>query len=428
MYMLALEDGIVYDDLWRNSEGVTSGSRAEGLALDDGWGHDPTDTDVMHIYGGPLGVNVPGAQRPRGKACLDFRPEGCPVGYTKLEVTDLPRLRDLPRLQEYHPSKGWTTSEEIVHRSEDTYWLNTYQAVRRIQRGRGADISGPAAQELNGTFDIVATLVCNGSHPDLCKEFLDRPRQWPHVSLIMFLLKLPMLLVLVGHKLSPEFNLQARISWSHLELKLINEIPESVRQGYIASKYVLKRFLKAHRGPNDAGDGRSRVGSYHIKNVFLRYLEKTSPSSITSPFVLFLDLLRELDECLNVGKLPHYFLPQCNLLETVDGEERQIVRQVILEIMSDPLNALLTSPTDSQQIYGEVCPDDLVVAFRRASAHWTCEQSRKDLSELLTRVDERRRERYRQQCLSDWDEHENHRVSGRPELIELVHMLKTNKT
>ena len=424
-YMSALEVGIVYDDLWRNSEGVTSGSRAEGLALDDGWGHDPTDTDVMHIYGGPLGVNVPGGQRPRGKACLDFRPEGCPVGYTKLEITDLPGIR------EFHPSKSWTTSEETVHRSEDTYWLNAYQAVRGIQRGRGADISGPAAQEYvsNGrVLDIVATLVCNGSHPDLYKEFLDRPRQWPHVSLIMFLLKLPMLLVLVGHKLSPEFNLQARISWSHLELKLINEIPESVRQGYIACKYVLKRFLEAHRGPNDAGDGRSRVGSYHIKTVFLRYLEKTSPSSITSPFVLFLDLLRELDECLNVGKLSHYFLPQCNLLETVDGEERQIARQVILEIMSDPLNALLTSPTNPQQIYGEVRPDDLAVAFRRASAHLTSEQSRKDLSELLTRVDERRRERYRQQCQSDWSKYENRRVSGRPELIELVHMLKTNKT
>ena len=123
-----------------------------------------------------------------------------------------------------------------------------------------------------------------------------------------------MLLVLVGHKLSPEFNLRARISWSHLELKVIRELPESVRQSYISFKYVLKRVLKARRGQNEAGDGRSRVCSFHFKTVFLRYLEKRPLSLITSPFELFLDMLIQLDVYLEVGKLPHYFLADCDLL------------------------------------------------------------------------------------------------------------------
>ena len=257
-----------------------------------------------------------------------------------------------------------------------------------------------------------------------------------------------MLLVLVGHKLSPERGLQARISWSHLELHLMLELPDSVRQDYIACKYVLKHFLKVHRGHNDAGDdrsqsvleccasctrrqneavnGRSSVGSYHIKTVFLRYLEKTPPLMITSPFWLFLDLLNELDVYLNMGELPNYFLAQCDLLETVDAEERCLARQVIKEILSDPLNALLTSPTDPQQIYGEVHPDLLAVTFRVVSAQPTCQKQRKILSKLLARVDEWRRERYGNQCEKD-TAFKSEMVPGRAELTDLVGMLKQIK-
>ena len=209
-----------------------------------------------------------------------------------------------------------------------------------------------------------------------------------------------------------------------MELILIQELPGSVRQGYIAFKYVLKRFLKAHRGHKEAGDGRKHVGSYHFKTVFLRYLEKRSPSEIISPFQLFLDLLIQLNVCLELGNLPHYFLAECDLLETVDGEGRHIARQAIKDILSDPLNALLTSPTAPQQIYGDVCPDDLVSAFSKVVARPTCQQSQRALSKLLARVDKIRQQRYREQRDGDEDEKEHMRVSGRVELTRLVKMLK----
>ena len=260
-------------------------------------------------------------------------------------------------------------------------------------------------------------------------EFHSRPRgTWPAVSLIKYILQMPMLLVLVGHKGSPqsEYKQQARMSWSHLELKLIQGLPESVCQGYIAFKYVMKRFLEAHQDQNQAVDGRSRVCSYHFKTTFLRFLEKRSPSMITSPFGLFLDLLRELDAYLKVGKLPHYFTAQCDLLETVADDKRGIVRQVIAEILSDPLKALLTSPTHSQQIYGDVLPNDLLITLRRVSTHLTRKQYQ-NLSELLSRMDERRRQRYIEQRERDDDENADYRVSGRTELIKLGDMLKEIK-
>ena len=397
------------------SGGLVSGSRAERLAMDDHSGHDVADRDIMHLLGDRLGVYVPGGQQSRGKACLEFRPEGCPAAYTKLLVTDLPAL------MEYYVTEDWI--EQGVHISGDQCWLDTYQALRGLQFA-GDTISGPAAQ--SGTNDNVITLVCSGPHPAMHQEFAIRPRQWPPAALISALLKLPMLLVLVGHKLSPEFHLEARISWSHLELKLIQELPESVRQGYIACKYVLKRFLKARRDQNEACEGRSSVSSYHIKTTLLRYLEKTPQSMITPPFGLFLDLLNELNEYIKMRNLPHYFLPQCNLLETVADDELCLARQAIQDILSDPLNALLTSPTAPQEIYGEVSPDYLVSAFGKVSSHPTCEQSWNDLSKLLARVDERRRERYREQ--RERDERDDWRkVSGRAELTGLVDTLKRIK-
>ena len=421
---IALETAFPQSGIWlisdawvrRNEERMSksykgfflSGSRPEGLAMEDHWGHDGADWDIMDLFRGPLEVNVPGGQKPRGKSCLDFRAEGCPATYTKLQVTSI-----YNGLNRCYTSSRWI--EDSVHRYGDQCWLNTYKAVRGLRKP-GESFSGPAAQR--GRIDHVPTLVCNGPHPDMDQEFANRPRQWPPAALISVLLKLPMLLVLVGHKLSPEFHLQARMSWSHLELKLIQELPKSIRQGYIACKYVLKHFLKARRGQNEAGVGRNYMSSYQVKTSFLRYLEKTPPSMITSPFGLFVDLLHELDNYLKVGSLPHYFLPQCNLLETVEEGELCIARQVIQEILSDPLNALLTSPTAPQEIYGEVHPDHLVSAFSRVSSHPTCEQNWNDLSELLARVDERRQQRYREQR-----ERDRNRMSGRTELTGLVDML-----
>ena len=399
------------------------GSWAEGLALEDKWGHPQAARDVMRLEGSEMIVHVPvGHRKVKNQTCLTYRPEGCPVGYTKLEVTD---VRQLSRA-------GWRWWHgSCVLNDLSRRWLNTYNTVRKMAKDYhgtiGSDkriVSGPAVQR--HATDTVPTLVCNSPHPDLEQEFCERPRgQWPSTSLINFIRQLVMLLVLVGYKHSPhsEFRLQARISWSVCELALIRELPGSVRQGYIACKYVLKRFLAIHRGRNEVGDGRSCVGSYHIKSTFLHFLEKTPKSLTISPFRLFLDLLLELDIYLQRGKLPHYFMTQCNLLETVGEDERCMARQAIEDILSDPVHALLSSPTDPQQIYGEVRPADLLVAFRKFAAHPICEQSRSQLSVLLACVDECRQRRYSKHQELD----EKLVVYERTKLVALVDSLKQIK-
>ena len=416
--MLHLENGEAY-----NQSGpwyLISGSRAEGLTLEDDWGYAMADVDNMIFNGGPLGVYVAGGQQAQGKSGLVFRPEGCPPAYCKLEISDLNRVKKskLGDLKWFDDS--------CVDNSGSVLWLHTYNTVHSMKDAVSLvpeeEVSGPAAEF--GNDDYVQTLVCSSSYPDFHEEYRNLSRgPWPNVSTINYLLELPMMLVLVGHKLSPEFKLQARVSWSHLECKLIKELSESIRQGYIACKYIMKRFLKARRCQNVTVDGRSHVGSYHIKTVFLRFLEQKTPQMITSPFRLFLALLCEFDKYLKMGKLPHYFLAQCDLLETVGDDERRLARQVIQEISADPLNALLTSPLESWLIYGKVCPDHLVNAFHAVSSYPVCEHSWKHLSAVLTRVDEWRQKRYRDQRELD----RSLVVSEPVGLIELVATLRRIK-
>ena len=416
---LAQITGAERDDWFGRLE---AGSSAEGLAMEFPWGHPPADRDDMLLFGEKLGVYVPGSPTPRGAACLEYHPEGCPPAYCKLEVIDLTALRQT--LHNY--THGWFETpgqvpEEVLRCTTTAgghKWLDTYHTVR-LMKDKDIAVSGPAQQ--HGLTEYIISLVCSGPHPELQREFRQRSRQqWPPDHVIEDILKLPVLLVLVGHKLSKNFKGEGRISWSHCEIKIMQELPESVRQGYIACKYVLKRFLAIHRGQRKSDGGRSRVCSFHIKTVFLHYLEKRTPAMIASPFGLFVDLLYNLDRYLELGKLPHYFLAECDLLETVDGEERRIARQAIQSILSDPLAALLTSPTSPRQIYGEVHPDALVNSFRRVINHPMCQQGRKDLSVLLARVDECRHKRCRQQL----DEDRSFEVTGRPGMTGLVEVLE----
>ena len=182
----------------------------------------------------------------------------------------------------------------------------------------------------------------------------------------------------------------------------------------------MKYFLKMNRVQNETDHGRSKIGSFHFKMTFLYTLGNTPPSKINSPFRLMMDLASNFLDYLNRGKLPHYFLPECDLLATVGHDERQIAIKCIHNIISDPISAVLKCPSVPNEIYGDILPDDLVAVFHRVSTRPCCEWRRHELVLLLSRLDEWRQQRYQKQLEVDNDEREHYRVSGRPELRGLV--------
>ena len=413
--------GIMYGSKERCN--LITGSRAEGLAVQwpISWGHPESDADIMELIGGHLGVHVPQGRHPPGCAVLRYRPEGCPPAYCKIEVTDIGRLMEI----EINKVTFQPLDARCVHRSEGVDWLHTQNLHRRLRDHH--DISGPAgmSRTMLGFTDRVPALVCSDAHPDIDQNYLHRPRHgWPSSQQLAVIKQLPMIHVLTGHKLSPpdEIPFQARFSWSPAEMVLIMDLPLNIKQVYIAVKYTFKHFMEKFRGSEGPVHGRSTIGSYYLKTVFLRLLEKTPPTTIRSQLDLMLSLLYDLYGYIAGGKLPHYFLPDCDLLETVEPEERRIALDVIHHILSDPLRAILTCPTHPRCIYGKVQPGTLVDAFHQVSSHPTSARTRGHLLMLLGHLDETRQKRYHEQ--QECDERPWRRVSGRPQLMGLVEMLR----
>ena len=157
-----------------------------------------------------------------------------------------------------------------------------------------------------------------------------------------------------------------------------------------------------------------------------RCVENTSLSKINSPFDLMMDMFSKLFTYLKNGKLPHYFIPECNLLAAVGHDERQIAIKSINDILSDPIAAVLKCPPVPRQIFADLLPDELVATFHHASTRPCSGCSRDDLLLLLSRLDEWREQWYRWQLEEDKDEDEYYRVSGRrPELRGLVRDILT---
>ena len=408
----SLLDGTLYvgmDDCEEWGGMFRAGSRLEGLAIEGAWGHPTADVDRMRLFGGPLGVHVSQDRQPPGRAGLIFRSDDCPPAYCKIEVRDPLALLLLDVC-------GERLDASCIYSTATVNWLHTNNTLRCVQSGD--IIHGPAGQK--GMYEHVPTFVCSAAHPDLHRMYLDRPRRgWPSPHQLEVIKRLPMLLVLVGHKHSREFPFQARLSWSHIELMLITELPQRIKQVYISIKYVFKFFMNKSRGPKVVDDGRSYVSSYHLKTVFLHHLEKKTPTKIGSQLRFFLALFHDLHTHLDTGELPHYFFPDCNLLETVGPEERHIACGVIEYILSNPLRAILTCPACPRDIYGEVQPDALVAAFHQVSSQPTCAESHKKLIGLLSRLDESRLLRYQKQQERD----NSLGVSRRPELAGLVNLL-----
>ena len=443
----------------RGTGSLIAGSSAEGLTLGDKWGFPWADVDGMIMYGAQLGVcstqeHLPSKQQhplsgsswmlsslsslsarilsslsPRrtsvsipGRSCLVYDSDGCPPAYTRLRVTDPESLMAHPYVD---------IDADCMLKCDGHHWLLSTRLNEAIQRdinqlqsnpaAQSTSISGPAGQAHRGLYDIVPTLVANEPHPTM-EHYINRLRstEWPSQDQRQQVQQLPMNFVLVGHKDSPRKDQEFRFSWSAAELILICTLPDHIKQGYIAFKYVMKYFLQTNRGQNETGHGRSKIGSYHFKMTLLYHLENTSPSKIKSAFHLMMDLLNKFISYLNDGKLPHYFLPECDLLATVGHKERQLALKSINDIISDPIAAVLKCASVPSELYNDISPDDLVAAFRYVSVHPRCGRRREDLLFLLSHLDEWRKQRYRKRLERDNDREEQFRVSGRPELQGLV--------
>ena len=403
--------------------GLGAGSRPEGLCVDKHWGHGEADMDVMSLYGRDLGVYVvPPGQQPPEDATLVYTPHQCPAAYTRLQVLHKDRLLRAIIVGSNRSDLSLSAPgvQQCVVSEGGRLWLHSRHTLELMQPSHTKAISGPAGQSASGLYEYVSSLVCSGPHPAMA-SYKERTRKhWPSPALLDALMQQPMILVMVGPKDAQDSYLMFRVSWSALELILISSLGLWLEQGYVCFKYTVKSVLRALRPKDSAREGRSQVGSYHLKTVFLRHLEEHPPQQEGSPFQLMLDLCQDLQHYLLMGCLPHYFLPGCDLLRTVGEEEKQYALQAVGQVIANPIVAILNSPSEPGDIYGpHHSPDDLIRCFREVSSLPSCPKRRERLRRLLRHLDDHREGLHREQLERDegW-------VSGRPGLVRLADYLQ----
>ena len=358
-------DSLKYGTVYRGLIGPVqfySGSRSEVLFIRDG---ELTDFDIMRLCGGALGVHMPqGDEQPPAGVALVCRAEGCPPGYTRVEVVNVIPLanfmtthcRYTHNLRNMSPNEAaWGCVTYTL--GSRRRWLHCDRLFECVEGGAR---KGPS--NISFMFmDSVLTLVCSGPHPDM-KKFFRRPRSpyWPSTKTLEFFRQLPALLVLVGPKGSIDAHLYCRFTFSHFEFLLFSCMPSWAKRAHVMFKCTFRRLLRKLRGYNEPSYGRSKVGSYHLKTVLLHVLEENPPVQQKEPFKFMLTLFCRLRIFIQQGILPHYFLPKCNLLATVDSTERQFALRAVRVALDDPIKGLLSISTTLPLLCGFLCGPDLL--------------------------------------------------------------------
>ena len=353
-----------------------AGSQAEGLAMESNVGHGRADVDSMEIFtfGWDVVIRQEKCNLFKDMHHLELDETQSTPAYGRVKVVpgrcftngmdQLLRRMDeavterigkgsVSRCILWKDGQMWLSSQETVWALQPSYWKDTVQ------------ISGPAGRVLRGTHEYIPCLRCLGPHPAEW-AFFERSRpvgnSWP-TRKILRRFKFPrdlLLLVCTGPKTSPHRQLEFRLSWSVYEVLMAKDIPLWVRQGYVAFKYTVKKEISELRGCSAIEEGRSVISSYHLKNVLFWTLEEPGAWEVSCAFVLFLLLVEKLSGYLKspesgspACRLPLYFLPDCNLLENVPISELEFARQAVRRIQKDPVHAILMSPVDHEEAYGD---------------------------------------------------------------------------
>ena len=123
------------------------------------------------------------------------------------------------------------------------------------------------------------------------------------------------------------------MSFSLPEIKLGRSLREEQRLCYLALKALHHMELKEPEG----------LASYYLKTILFWTCEK-APSDLWTMDTLgrgFLTLLDEVIGCLREGRISHYFIPECNLIELVKKEDLGVWVRKLEAIRKDPIPFLI---------------------------------------------------------------------------------------
>ena len=381
-----------------------------------GWGHEEPDHDVMYIWERLWGVAIkikPSSVVTGANIILET--DGCSPGFCRLRVHG-----DNEKLMKYMASFTGQYGTDIygvratsIVEKDGERWISPQQVVKILTDEpsvyQAETPASPAVQMKGWASDMVTTLICAWPLPFI-EAYRSRPRSrhWPTENILDDVTRLPTLIVAAGHRRSADRDIEWRISCSHMEFVIINTLPLWVKQAYWAVKYIMKNCVSSTEASNTTKrlEGRSKICSFHLKMTLLWELEKPESWLHESSFYLMFRLFLAFVQFLEDGKLPHYFMPGCNLLDCVLRSDLDTAARYIKKtVLVDPIGAIILSPKYPNQLYsspkpggGSVKQADIVAGFRQLfhtviGRPLSYPQSINYINEMFSRLDTYRNQR-----------------------------------
>ena len=212
--------------------------------------------------------------------------------------------------------------------------------VSEVQKETDAKETVPT---IMGGVDMVPSLRCPG-WPQVAWDWVERDRKWPSPDVVEKVVQEGFHLVVKPPKNggNPECNF--RISFSHAEFLLSQEMNEVQRECYCC----LKKFHRTYFSKDPEG-----LVSFHLKTLLLWTIEETGAEVWTegNRAKCFMKLSRNLLQALTKKELPHFFVRSYNLLgadyvddpkilETLARKVKKMVENPVLSVKELMLKVL----------------------------------------------------------------------------------------
>ncbi|KAK2188389.1 hypothetical protein NP493_133g01012 [Ridgeia piscesae] len=179
-------------------------------------------------------------------------------------------------------------------------------------------------------IDQVLAFPCV-SWPREAKAWVTRSRRsgWPSSSLIGEITADGCLVVPVRYEDSPDEETKWRFSFSWAESKLALSLSDTQRQTYLLFKCLLQHSLSLPKV----------LKSYHLKNILFWACEDIPAIQWTRDNLAttYLCLIDRLLHCLAGRRLPHYFIPENNLFDTVPDDFITDIMAKVSNVRHNPI-------------------------------------------------------------------------------------------
>lgn len=221
----------------------------------------------------------------------------------------------------------------LIEKAEDFFdFLDTTEPVKDLQFSSSE--KSQCTQSLS--IDVVPALQARG-WPKVAREWISRKRKWPSPDTVHRIIQEGFHLVVKSPESGGCPETDFRLSFSHAEYLLSQELNDIQRQCYRGLKKYYSVYLLT--------DPKYLV-TYHLKTILLQTCEETGPEMWTEEnrTACTRALLANLCNALQQKCLRHFFLKECNLFTVENIETPHVLESLLVKVDQFMRNPLAFSP------------------------------------------------------------------------------------